>query len=444
MQHSKMTSSVVPIYDHSDTKAAPSMKTRLLPLFIGTALFFWLVFTTVTVFVCTTWALQTFQIGIFALLAVYLLATVRGGGTPLAPGFAPWLVYAIPLWGVFQLVEHITSSTMETRGAVLRWGALASVFFLSQVIASMQRSRRMILDVYLCFATALAVLCLLQLFTSDGLVLWLFSSGYPDVYATFASRNNYAQFVELALPVALWRAQREGWRSWWYGLSAGILYASAIGCASRAGAVLCTAELLTLLAFGLTKLWNSEPGLPMRSTVILFMMVPFFAVLFTLATGWERTWQRFQEDDPFLGRREYIMAAMDMAKHNPLTGYGLDTFPEVYPRYAIKDFPVYVNHAHNDWAEFAADGGIPFLLLIALPFIGAIPIAIRNPWGLGLIPVMLHACVDYPFPRPAVSGWMFAMLGLLYMTRAKVLSEKTSGATPIPLVSDAGCGSAVR
>jgi O-antigen ligase len=99
-------------------------------------------------------------------------------------------------------------------------------------------------------------------------------------------------------------------------------------------------------------------------------------------------------------------------------GFGLDTFPEVYQRFAIADLDVYANHAHNDWAEFAADGGIPFLLLVLIPFAAAIPTAIRHPWGIGLIAVMLHACVDYPFPRPAVSSWMFAMLALLYMSKA--------------------------
>jgi O-antigen ligase len=107
-----------------------------------------------------------------------------------------------------------------------------------------------------------------------------------------------------------------------------------------------------------------------------------------------------------------------MAKQRPLTGYGLGTFPEIYQRYAIEDFPFYANHAHNDWAEFAADGGIPFLLLVLIPFAAGIPSAIRNPWGMGLIVVMAHACVDYPFPRPAVSSWMFFMLALLYMSRS--------------------------
>lgn len=52
-----------------------------------------------------------------------------------------------------------------------------------------------------------------------------------------------------------------------------------------------------------------------------------------------------------------------MAKSEPLIGYGLGMFPDVYPRYAIEDFPYHVNHAHSDWAEFAVEGGIPFLLV---------------------------------------------------------------------------------
>jgi len=57
------------------------------------------------------------------------------------------------------------------------------------------------------------------------------------------------------------------------------------------------------------------------------------------------------------------------------------------------------------------------MLLVLIPFAAAVPAAVRNPWGLGLIAIMLHACVDFPFPRPAVSGWMFLLLALLYMSR---------------------------
>jgi hypothetical protein len=399
---------------------------RSTPVVVGTGLICLLIFCTATVFVRDAWALQSFQIGIFALLVIVLVAGIRTGKDRLAGGLTPWLVYLIPLWGLIQIFAHTTASSVDTREAVLRWGALAGVFVLSQIAGGTRAARRNLLSAFLLFATAMAVLCLTELFTSEGRVLWIFPTGYPSVCATFPSNNSYAQFVEIALPIALWRALREGWRSWWYMLAGGILYASVIGSASRAGTALCTAELLAMLVIGLVRLRDPETGLPTRSTTAVLVMIPVLAAAFTLAVGWERVWQHFQQNDPYLVRREFIVAAVDMAKQRPLTGYGLGTFPEVYQRYAIKDFPFYANHAHNDWAEFAADGGVPFLLLVLIPFSAGVPTAVRNPWGLGLIAVMLHACVDFPFPRPAVSGWLFVMLGLLYMARTPdPISQRT-------------------
>ena len=398
---------------------------------MGACLFVLLVYSTATVFVRDAWALQSFQIAIYLLVAVYVIAGIRNKNAHLTFGFASWLVYLIPAWGLLQILAHTSASSVETRQAVLRWGALAGVFFLTQAIARSKKVRRNLLSAFLIFAAAMAVLCLTQLFTSNGRVLWIFSTGYPDVYATFPSYNNYAQFVEIALPIALWRALREGWRSWWYALAGGILYASVIDSASRAGTVLCTAELLAMIVIGLVKLRHPETGLPTRSTAAMLVMVPVLAAAFTLAVGWERVWLRFEQNDPYLVRREFVAAAIDMAKQRPLMGNGLGTFPEVYQRYAIRDFPFYANHAHNDWAEFAADGGVPFLLLVLIPFAAGIFSAVRNPWGLGLVAVMLHACVDFPFPRPAVSGWMFAMLALLYVVREAESGNKRKAAVPL-------------
>jgi O-antigen ligase len=390
---------------------------RLPPVMLGVCLLLLLAFCTATVFVQAAWALQSFQIGIFALLLVYFVAGVRSGKSPFPGGLAQWFVYAIPVWGMVQIAANTTASTFETRASVLRWAALAGVFFLIQAFGRTRSAQRAFLSAFLSLATAMSLLCLLQLSTSEGRVFWIFPTAYPEVFATFASPNSYAQFVELALPIALWRALHEGWRSWWYAPAGGFLYASVIGSASRTGTALCTAELLAMVAIGLVRFRDPETGLPTRSTTALLAVIPVLAVVFASAVGWESVWARFQQDDPYRVRREYLVAAVDMAKQRPLTGYGLGTFPKVYQRYAIKDFPFYANHAHNDWAEFAAEGGIPFLLMVLIPFAVAVPAAIRNPWGVGLIAVMLHACDDFPFPRPAVSGWMFAILGLLYMTR---------------------------
>jgi O-antigen ligase len=401
-----------------DIYTQPNSRVYRAPLVVGVLLLVLLIFSSSTVFIREAWPLEFFQIGVYALLGTYLLVGLRRTKEKLATGITPWFVYLIPVWGIAQIVAHTTVSSLETREAVLRWGALAGVFFLCQVVGASQLTRRVFLSALVVFATCMAVLCVTQLFSSKGLVLWIFPTGYPDVYGTFQNQNNYAQFVELAFPVALWRALHEGWRSWWYGLSSGVLYASVIASASRAGAILCTAELLVLLAIGVIRLRNAKTGRLSCSTALVFIFVPLMAVAFTLAVGWQRMLLRMESHDPFSGRREFLIAAIDMVKHRPLTGSGLGTFPEVYQQYAVRDFPFYANHAHNDWAEFAADGGLPFLLIVVIPFVGAIPTSIRHPWGLGLIAVMLHACVDYPFPRPAVSGWIFALLAMLYMTRA--------------------------
>jgi O-antigen ligase len=391
---------------------------RDLEAIIGTMLISLLVFATATVFVESGWMLGSFEIGVYTLVAAYMLAGLwRDQNESDSGGWPAYLIYLAPAWGIFQILAHTTSATFDTRAATLRWGALAGVFFLSRVITRDEIRRRLFLSIFIGFATCMALLCLTQLFTSEGHVLWIFSSGYPDVYGTFPNANNYAQFVELALPVALWRAMRETWRSWWYAICAGLLYASAIGASSRAGALLCTLELLTMLTLSLVKLRDPITRATNRSAIQIAAACVLLATSLTVAVGWQHVWERIETHDKFEGRRELLAAALGMAHDRPLTGYGLGTYPQVFQKYAVRDVDFYANFAHDDWAQFAAEGGIPFLIIILVPFVFAIPTAIRRPWGLGILAVMLHACVDYPFPRPAVSGWMFALLGCLYGAR---------------------------
>jgi len=98
----------------------------------GATLVLLLIFSTSTVFVQESWPVESFQIGVYALTATYLLCGLRRDRETLAGGVAPWLIYFIPAWGVIQILAHTTASTMETREAVLRWGALAAVFFLTR------------------------------------------------------------------------------------------------------------------------------------------------------------------------------------------------------------------------------------------------------------------------------------------------------------------------
>ena len=102
-----------------------------------------------------------------------------------------------------------------------------------------------------------------------------------------------------------------------------------------------------------------------------------------------------------------------MIQQRPLTGWGLGTYVPVYRMFARYDDGTYVNHAHNDWLEWTAEGGVFFSgAMLVLVFWSFRP-AIRSLWGLGVAALPIHALVDYPFARLGVCGWYFALIGML-------------------------------
>ena len=102
-----------------------------------------------------------------------------------------------------------------------------------------------------------------------------------------------------------------------------------------------------------------------------------------------------------------------MIAERPLAGFGLGTFARVYPAYARFDLGAVVEHAHNDWLEWAAEGGIFYALAWFALAISVVKPAVRSIWGIGVIAVFLHALVDYPFARFGVSAWTMALIGTL-------------------------------
>lgn len=353
-----------------------------------------LAFSTATIFVADAWAVSAFQ-------ALACLTLVFGRVRS-----RPWIL-ALPAFGLLQLAIGSTIYPHATMQAVLHWLSLATVFLVTREAPQDRASK--FLDAFVGFAGLEAVLCLAQLHTSNGQVLWFIPTGYDDyVYGTFTSYNNFAQFAELAIPVAIVRGFEDRRSAWWHILAAGLLYAAVIASTSRSGALIATGELLVLPLF---LAWRGKRA--WRQAAWTLALIPMLAVLWTAAAGWDRLIQRFEAGDLAAGRREFLQSAVDMAADKPLLGHGLGTFPIGYPRYARIDLPEFVNHAHNDWAEFAADGGFVFALAVLALFVWASRKLPANPWAFGIVAVVIHAAVDYPFARPGVAGWMFALLGIL-------------------------------
>jgi O-antigen ligase len=381
----------------------PGMTPRHPEVALAALLFFGVL----TLWVRERWALSLLQAGTFLAGMVWIAAWGLGRAT-LRGSFLLIPFAAAAAWGLLQLALGTTVYHFDTWNAVLFWTTALVLVFVSLQALGRQAGRQSFLRLLVYFGFGLSVLATTQYFTSGGKVFWVFPSGYPDALGPFVYRNNYAAFIELLLPLALLEAIRDRHRAVAYAAMAGVMYASVIASASRAGSILASCEIVAVLALALARGLVSTRQLGRALLGIVGM-----AFLFTAIVGPGTLIERLKLPDPFVHRREMFYSALAMGRERPGLGFGLGTFEKAYPAYASFDVGLVVNHAHNDWAEWLAEGGVPFALLLMSAGVWAVRPAIRSLWGLGVISVLLHALVDYPMQRLGLAAWVFVMLAAL-------------------------------
>jgi O-antigen ligase len=349
----------------------------------------------------TEWA---YEAGAFLLAA--WVACQRG--VRFGPILASSAVLA--LWGFAQLGAGATVYRYATWNGALRVAALAATALAAAAVFRPREVQVRLLQWFAWFGFVLSIVSVLAYYTSPERILWLFPSPYPDVWGPFLSRNNFAQFLELALPVALWLGCTR--RAPLYFSMSAVMLGCGLVSASRAGAVLLVLEAAVVF------LLARPPGLR--------RVLPRFAlgvIALAALAGGEVLVQRFDDPDPWRDRREIFASSRAMIAARPWTGYGLGNFATVYPEFARFDPGAVIGHAHNDWLEWAVEGGWPYALVWMLLAVAATRPALRSIWGIGVPAVFTHALVDFPFARFGVAAWLFILAGAL---------ESTGSATTLP------------
>jgi O-antigen ligase len=130
-------------------------------------------------------------------------------------------------------------------------------------------------------------------------------------------------------------------------------------------------------------------------------------------SDWRSVVGRFQTNNIFQQRKELLQSTLMMIREHPLSGSGLGTWGIVYPRFAVFEPRLAVYHAHNEWAEWMAEGGLPFIALLWAALIRAIMLLRKCPWGVGVSTAALHALFDFPFHVYAVLLCLFLIMALM-------------------------------
>ena len=167
------------------------------------------------------------------------------------------------------------------------------------------------------------------------------------------------------------------------------------------------------------------PALRKRALLIVLSLAVIDVVVVGQWVGLERVMQRIEgtalqredqgPEETVEARTEPARQAVAMIKERPWFGYGGGTFYTVFPPYKLPGTPMLVDHAHNDYAEIAADTGLVGLGLLAGVVLATLwrirrmlsprQSALTRGIGYGALMaiscVLLHSWVDFNLQIPA-------------------------------------------
>ncbi len=326
---------------------------------------------------------------VFVFTALYLVLWCRS---------ATALRYAAPM---LALTLAALWSWIPPALSAPRWTAYAVLAFVVTQLFASARLRHLFTQVSILCGAVAALVVTIEVLGSDRIP--------GEALAVLSNRNHFAALMELLLPLAAWEFAKA--RRPVYAAAAGVMFLSVVMSASRMGILLTFGELV-LLGFAAARRFRA---IPVKTLAVTAAVV----VVATAALG-TTAWQRFANlsyDLENSTRAYTAKASLAMIRERPLFGFGLGTWASVYPRFAEIDTGFDLIHADDDWLEFTAEGGLPFLGILLFVAACAVKNAWHEPWSIGLIAVLVHGTVEFPLQKLAVMAWFVVLLAMSSMAR---------------------------
>lgn len=346
-----------------------------------------------TLWVRDRWALAVFQCG-FLCLGFALLVWRAIRPYPIVAHSCLWPIGGVLAWAGAQIALGLTAHPFTTWDVLAEFAVHLVAVWVMALAVRAPAVRSTLLTVWTWMAAILAAQGLLQWLSGDGRAFWLFDTGYEsEVLGPFVYKNKFAQFAEMVVPIALYSALTGGLKARVYLIPAAILFSAVVASGSRAGVALLAAEALAILI--LCWMRGIVGG---RKAAVLGSAAAISFVIWGTVAGWNLLFERILTLDPLSDHRWQVMASsVAMARDHIWSGVGLGCWPLLYPAYATFDIGVVVNQAHCDWLQWAGEGGLPMLVLMTWLLV----VLARDGWrsirGVGIIFVIIHALIDYPF-----------------------------------------------
>jgi O-antigen ligase len=376
------------------------------------------------------WSIFILETGSVVLTLLWLVKQWLDGEINIVwnPLFLPMAAFGVLAFA--QLVFGISAYRHDTISQVMLYCAYAMLCFLAtQTLVRASQARKIAVILGL-FGFALAAFALLQGVAPNGKLYWVREPRMGGwIYGSYVNHNHYAGLMELLVPiplvVSLSRLTHERER-----IAAGVAAAIMVGTiflsGSRGGML---AILVELVAFSVL-LFRQRKGIQIAIGAAAFLIV--LAGLVTWLGGKELTTRvasiSTEARSEISGgvRLSIDRDGIQMFRQKPMLGWGLGTFPVVYPRFRSFYTNFFVNEAHNDYLQLLAEMGllgfsvlIWFLIVLyrrALRKIGDwtsdVSSAVTLACTLSVTGILVHSFFDFNLQIPANAA-LFYVFGSL-------------------------------
>jgi O-antigen ligase len=373
------------------------------------------------------WSTFVLETGSVLLTLLWLGKQWRAGDLTIEwnPLFLPMAGFGVLT--LVQIVFRASAYRHDTISSALLYCAYAMLCFLSGQTLLRGSQARKIAVILSLFGFVIAAFSLLQGVAPNGKLYWLRQPSMGGaIYGPYVNHNHYAGLMELLVPIplvlSLTRMAGEKER-----LAAGIAAAIMVGTVflsgSRGGML---AIFIELAVFALVLL-------RLRKSIRIAIGVVAFAVVLVSLLIWlggteltSRVSSISKETRTELSggiRLSIDRDAIHMFRDKPVFGWGLGTFPVIYPQYRTFYTNFFVNEAHNDYLQLLCEMGLLgfatmlwFVIVLyrsALRKIGNwtsdISGAVTLACILGCTGILVHSLLDFNLQIPANAALFYVL-----------------------------------
>jgi O-antigen ligase len=323
---------------------------------------------------------------------------------------------------LLQIVLGRSAYGYVTKYEALQYVSYGIVLLIAAECVRNENTRKIFGLVIVVFGAFYAFFALVQELTSNGKIFWIHAPRFHgSIYGSYVNHDHFAGLMEMLTPIPLVLTMghilKGGIRAL-VGFCTILMATTIFLSGSRAGMIAFSLEIVLFAA--LTYAQRRNPRVAIGSLAVCVLILGFLVFL-----GKGRILGRLGDLAPGI-RLNITTDCLRMFLHRPVLGWGLGTFPTVYPGFRSFYTNLFVNEAHNDYAQLLVETGLlGFALMLWFVIVvyrrglptsrrwefqwdGAVSLAAL----LGCTGILLHSFVDFNLQIPANAALFYVLCAL--------------------------------